>query len=265
MRKYLNKPEIIEKGFLSIDKRIKQIEEAVTYDKINELSQSIADFLFHMQDDESSINSVINSEKNKKNITICLLNASCEIETAYHLLTIGNVPAVFRQCRLVHEFVATVIFVSIPKKVLLANFSSKKYDLMKKLSENSNVDFWDLYKSSFKKVGSTYQRVDPIIKGGSLLKPYVGFLRKCLPISQQETNWLSTQIKHVLHPTSHGSIEMLPFHFATLKEDGKGGINYSPNKIEMYQNGIDYLIWSVKFWNKVLELTRLYIIENNES
>ena len=264
MRDYLNKPENIEKGFLSIEKRIKKIEEAVGYERITELSQLTADFLFHMQVEEPSINSIISTKEKQSHIAICILNASCEIETAYHLLTVGNVPAVFRQCRLSHEFTAAVIFHSVPKRVLLKKLSLKN-NLVKKLSENPDVDFWDMYKSSFKKMGSKFQRVDPIIKGNLLLPPYLEFLRKCLPLSPQEVTWLSTQVKHVLHPTSHGSIEMLPFHFGTAKEDGMGGINYSPNKVEMYQDAMEYLLWTVKFLNKLLDLTRSFILENDET
>ncbi|MCP9293005.1 hypothetical protein [Gracilimonas sediminicola] len=262
MREYLNKAENIEKGFLSIDKRIKQIEEAIGYDKIKELSQDIADYLFHMQVDEPSLNSIISSREKQSQIAICILNASCEIESAYHLLTTGNVPAIYRQCRLIHEFSAVAIFLSIPKKDLL-EYLSEKNNLIKKINDNPNSDFWDLYKSSYKKMGSKFQRVDPIIKGNILLPPYLEFLRKCLPLSPKDTTWLSTQVKHVLHPISHGSIEMLPFHFGTVKEDGKGGINYSSNKIEMYQGGIEYIIWTTKFLSKVFELTRSFIIKNN--
>jgi len=264
MKIYLNKPENIEKGFLSIDKRIKQIEEVLGYEKIAELSQDIADYLFNMQVEDPSLNSIISTQEKQSHIAICILNASCEIETAYHLLTVGNVPAVYRQCRLFHEFTAVVIFLSVPKSILLKKLSSKN-NLIKKLSENPNNDFWDLYKSSFKKMGSEFQRVDPVIKGNLLLPPYLEFLRKCLPLSPQETTWLSTQIKHVLHPISHGSIEMLPFHFGTARKDGKGGINYSPNKIEMYQEAMEYLLWSTKFLNNVLELTRSFILENDET
>lgn len=264
MSEYLNAPENIEKGFLSIDKRIKQIEKAVSYKKITELSQLVANFLFHMQVEEPSINSIIKSQKNQSHNAICILNASCEIETAYHLLTVGNVPAVFRQCRLCHEFVAVVIFQSVSRDVLLENLSTK-HNLVKKLSENPDTDFWDLYKSSIKMMGKNVQRFDPVIKGNLLLPPYLEFLRKCLPLEQAVVTWLSTQIKHVLHPISHGSIEILPFHFGTANKDGKGGINYSPNKVELYQDAMDYLLLTVTYLNKVLELTRAFILEYTET
>lgn len=265
MSKYLNTPENIEAGFLAVDKRIRLIEQAIGYDNISELSKGIAELLFHMQIEEPSINSILRPNEKQSHIAICILNASCEIQTAYHILTIGNVPGVFRQCRLIHEYIAVVIFLSVPRKVILNELSPKKHKLINKLTQNTNSDFWDLYKSSFKSMGKNVQRIDPVIKGSLLLPPYLDFLRKCIQLDQAELNCLSNQVKHVLHPTSHGSIEMLPFHFGTAAEDGKGGINYSPNKVSMYKEGLSYLIWTVNFLVQVLDLTRSFILKSNET
>lgn len=265
MSKYLNTPENIEAGLLTVDTRIKLIEQAIGYDEISKLSKGIAEFLFHMQIEEPSLNSIVSPNEKQSHIAICLLNASCEIQTAYHVLTVGNVPGVFRQCRLIHEYIAAVIFLSVPREVILHQLSPKKHKLVNKLTENPNSDFWDLYKSNIKTMGKSVQRTDPVIKGNLLLPPYLDFLRNCIELDQKELNWLSNQVKHVLHPTSHGSIEMLPFHFGTVAEEGKGGINYSPNKVSMYQEGMSYLIWTVHFLTRVLDLTRSFIIANNET
>lgn len=264
MSKYLNTPENIEAGFLAVNKRIRLIEQAIGYENISELSKGVAELLFHMQIEVPSINSILRPNEKQSHIAICILNASCEIETAYHVLTIGNVPGVFRQCRLIHEYIAVVIFLSVPRKELLNELSPRKHELINKLTKNPNSDFWDLYKSSFKPMGKEVQRIDPVIKGSLLIPPYLDFLRKCIQLDQKELNWLSNQVKHVLHPSSHGSVEMLPFYFGTVAKDGKGGINYSPNKVSMYQEGMTYLIWTVNFLVNVLDHTRAFILKRSE-
>lgn len=261
MKNYLNKPESIELGLLSAGERIKRIEEAVGYDKISELSVFLAEFLFHMQLEEPSLTSIVQSKVGQSHIATSILSASCEIQTAYHVLTTGNIPAVYRQCRLIHEFTAVAIFISIPQTLLLSSLSSKSR-LAQKLKENPEIDFWNLYSPTFKKTGRTHQRTAPIIKGNFLLDPYLDFLRKCLPLNPKDVNWLAEQIIHVMHPTSHGSVEMLPYHFASLKEDGKGGINYSPGKIQLYRDAMDYLLWTVHFLCQVLDMTRGFVVEN---
>lgn len=265
MKNYLNKPESIEEGFLSIEKRIRAIEQAVGYEKISELSHSIADFLYHMQDDESSINCIVTEKRQQANIAICILNASVEMQSTYHLLTTGNLPGVYKQCRLLHEFVAVIIFISVPRKLLLNSLSSKKHGLISILGQNTDVDFWDLYTPKFQTVGKNVQRKDPIVKGNLLLSPYMDFIKNVLKIEKSEITWLETQIKHVQHPLSHGSIEFLPFHFGTAAKDGKGGINYSSNKDDWYRDAMAYLIWTVVFLTKVLNLTTDYLQINTET
>lgn len=259
MGKYLNSPENIESGFLSVDKRIKLIEQAIGYEEIAKLSVSIADLLFHMQPEEPSLNSIINTREKQSHIAICLLNASIELETAYHILTVGNVPGVFRQCRLVHEYIAATIFLSVPKELLVEHISSKKHLLIKEFIQNPELDFWELYKSQFKRFGANIQRIDPIVKGNALLPPYFDFLRKCIKINEKDFNWLKKQVDQVMHPTSHGSIEQLAYHFGTFAEDGKGGINYSKNKISMYKDSMSFLLWTVDFLTQVLNSTRSFI------
>jgi len=264
MKDYLNTAENIKAGFLSVDKRIRQIEEAIGEDRIESFSQRVADFLFHMQTESPSLNSIIETREKQSTIAISILNASCEIETAFHILTIGNIPAIYRQCRLCHEYTSSIIFMSLPRKFIVTDLS-EKHNLVKKFKENPSLNFWDLYKSSFKKMGDNVQRIDPIIKGNSLLPPYLEFLREHLPHEESEMTWLSTQVKHVLHPTSHGSIEMLPYHFGTLDKDGKGGLNYSSNKIEMYKEGMDYILWNIEFLVRTLDMTRQFIIDYHET
>lgn len=259
MGKYLNSPENIESGFLSVDKRIKLIEEAIGYAEISKLSACIADLLFHIQPEEPSLNSFFYSTEKQSQIAICILNASIEIQTAYHILTVGNVPGVFRQCRLVHEYIAAAIFSSVPKEILVENISSKKHLLIKEFNQNPELEFWDLYKSNFNSFGTNIQRIDPIVKGNALLPPYFDFLRKCTNINEKDINWLIKQVNQVMHPASHGSIELLAYHFGTFAEDGKGGLNYSKHKISMYKDGMSYLLWTLEFLIRVLDSTRSFI------
>ncbi|MCH8491128.1 MAG: hypothetical protein LAT81_14535 [Oceanicaulis sp.] len=258
----LNTKNNIEVSFLAIEHRIRLIEEAVGYENITELSELIAIFLHNMEPKGHGLNSAVSNEKHQSHVAISLLNATCEIQTAYHVLTIGNIPGVFRQCRIIHEFVAVALFTCIPKQVLLEYLPVKKHSLAKELDNHPDSDFWELYKPTSKFMGKNVQRENPKIKGNMLLKPYVTFLTKGLNLDQPYMTWLSTQIEHVLNPASHGSLDILPYHFASADLEGKGGINYSPTKVPLYKDAMSYLLYTVEFANYVLNQARLLLTKD---
>ena len=265
MRDYLNTPKQIEHGFLNVDKRINQIQESIGKEKISTLSKQLADLLYHIQPDGDSLNKEVNSNKTQSHISIAITNASIELQSAYHFLTIGNIPSVFRQSRLANEFIAVAIFLAVPNKRLINILSSKKHTMIAKLEEYEESSFWDLYEFKIKKMGKVIQRDNPVIKGNMVLKPFMDFLKIGLKIEQSEVQTLRKQIYDVQHPSSHGTLDIFTYHFMDVEKGNPVGINYSENKIPEYRNAMNYLIWHSHFLNKVLNKTCQFLKSENEN
>jgi hypothetical protein len=205
-----NTPERVAENFQITSFTMMKVDEVLGIRRLTRFSKNISRILFHIEPKLDGLASYIDDRSIGAEITKHLISCTTELETAWNNLRLANIPAAQRQGRVASEFVSNVILLCIPKSVLIS--LPRKIPISKALTDHPELEVKDLFvPRPFDP--TDLRKVKPILKATQLFSSFLHVGESVVKIPEETIEGIKNYRTYVQHPASHGSSEVIQFHF----------------------------------------------------
>ena len=218
MKEALNPPSRIRNNLETAPIRMGKVDAYIAEETLTLFAVSTSRILEHTEVKAGTINNHIPMPIASE-VTLLLVSAASELETAWNVLRLANVSASRRQGRVAEELVALAVLVAVPIHVLQSLPSG--YGLKGVIKKNPGRTVSELYRPIIKKQGRKTIVTDPPLKARDI---YPAFLRICtqnLGLSDKVVQNLREYRDRVQHPASHASVDTWVLHFEGFETIGR--------------------------------------------
>lgn len=210
MTEALNPPSRVRNNLETASIRMQKVDMYIAEETLTLFTVSTSRILEHTEVKAGTINNHL-PKPIALEMTLLLISAASELETAWNVLRLANVPASRRQGRVAEELVALAVLVAVPIHVLQSLPS--RFGLKRVIDENPGRAVSELYRPKIKKQGRKTIVTDPPLKAKDI---YPAFLRICtqyLGFSDKVVQNFREYREKVQHPASHASVDTWVLHF----------------------------------------------------
>jgi hypothetical protein len=186
-------------------------DEVLGTRRLAKFSKAVSRILYHIEPSQNGLNSRIQDTGHEAKITILLISAATELETAWNVLRLPNIPAVRRQGRVACEFISVVVLSCIPRDVLAA-LPKKQAPISKALNEFPNLYFFDLYDHLLEDPNASLG-FRHILATSKFYESFLYVAEHILDIPAQTIQSIRDYRQYVQHPASHGTFSVTGHHF----------------------------------------------------
>lgn len=229
----LNTPARIIRGLDSVHRRIDEIDRVLGVELKVEFAEAVAALLLHIEPDAGGLVSTVASRQEQIHLVAGLIQASAEFDTGWNTVRLGNIPAAQRQGRVGTEFVAAGVLQSLPRSAIRQRLpkTDPLATLVRKYPTEAVADLMSPSLSAKGKV------VPARLLSMRAFNSFVTFVAGLPGISTDDVEWLQHYRKVVQNAASHGSSELIAYHFegARVGKPLRGGAFFDPDRAESYR------------------------------
>jgi len=258
MNNLLNPPQRVINNIQTATSRMRKMDKVLGVNRVQKFAQEVSRILYHTEPTGDGLCSVIESHDTKTEIVIQLINTATELETAWNVTRLGNIPASQRQGRVAHELIAVTVLMALPSSSIKG--LPPEVPLARCLQKYPNKTVVDCYKNIVKEKG-VVRKVDPLLKTTDFFTSFLMTLELLLNVSDEIVEAIRTYRKKVQHPASHGSRELFAYHFEAFDGRAAGAV-FSQDRISSYVHAADDVINISCQLADILDLVVNYLREN---
>jgi hypothetical protein len=257
----LNTPERVIDNIRRTSARMSRVDNALGDQRLQHFAQGISRILMHIEPSADGLCSVLEDSDTQVEIVIQLINAATELETAWNVIRLGNVPASQRQGRVASELVAVAVLMALPTSDL--RNLPRKVPIARCLQANPGKTVIDCYKPTIKD-GDESQAVKPLLMTTDLFTSFLMVSETLLKIPKQTVESIRNYRKQVQHPASHGTAELFSYHFEAFRS-GPAGAVFDEERVESYAFAADELSELAHLFADILERVTYHTAESKGS
>jgi hypothetical protein len=216
---------------------------------LNAFASHLSDLLAHQ--DPGGLASVVSSDLGAE-ITLNLVNAATELETAWNVLRLGNMPGARRQGRVASEFIGLAVLNALPRHSLVS--LGNRVPVAKLLQQHPTKSVAELCSPELIHAGSSVEVLEPKIRAADAFTSFLSACEHILSVPESQVQQLRSYRKTVQHPASHATREVFVFHFEGFT-GGPVGAVFDPGRAKTYRTEADALISLTAFLVRILSAT----------
>jgi hypothetical protein len=248
----LNTPQHILGSIRGVAGRMERVDTVLGSSREQAFADAISGLLAHGNPDLAGLSEVLLAKAPDLNAHVFTLlsSASCELETGWNALRLGNIPAAYRQGRVASEFVGMAVLASVPRAWLeqLPPGETPLPSLLKNHPTKSVIELW----TPEKRIENGQEVFAPaLFQAMSVLRPFLKILAHNLGVPAAAVDNIRGYLKEVQHPSSHGSAETRA-HQLLGASGGVVGINYVTERDPLYRQAADDLIHMTQNFAEIL-------------
>lgn len=261
MSNILNPPERVIDNIQTASARMSRVDEVLGEQRLQRFAQGISRILTHIEPSADGLCKAVEDKDTQVEIVIQLINAATELETAWNVIRLGNIPASQRQGRVASELVAVAVLMSLPASTLRS--LPRKVPLACCLQDHPDKTVIDCYKPVAKDRNGL-QVVEPLLMTTQFFTSFLMVAETLLKIPKQTLEAIRDYRKQVQHPASHGTAELFSYHFEAFR-GGAAGAVFDKKRVESYVLAADELSNITRLLADILDWLTHYIANSKES
>ncbi len=210
-----------------------RVDTAIGSKAVAEFGYALARLLAHADPHVSRLIQATSSYQQPK-VVMAVFNAATEMETAWNVLRLANIPASQRQCRVSAEFVAAACLYAIPLRVLRDQPASVPVASL--LKKHPNEPLEELMQAHLHGEGPEASVEPARLKAHAALESLLQLLATPIGFPEERIQQFRKYRNQVLHSAAHGSAELTAFHFENfeLTAPPRTGAYFSPDRVPSY-------------------------------
>ncbi len=218
----LNPPERVISNIQTVTNRMSSVDEILGKQRLEYFAHGISRILSHIEPSIENLSKVVENKEIQTEIVILLINAATELETAWNVIRLCNIPASQRQGRIASELIAMIVVMSLPVPTLKS--LPRKIPISRCLQDHPDKTVIDCYKSVSQSKSDKLLVTEPLLKATEFFSSFLMVAETELNIPIHIVEMLRNYRKQVQHPASHGSEELTSYHFEGFQGGAAGTI-----------------------------------------
>ena len=261
MSETLNPPERVIDNILTASARMSRVDEVLGKQRLQRFAQRISRILTHIEPSADGLCKVVKDKDTQVEIVIQLINAATELETAWNVIRLGNIPASQRQGRVASELVAVAVLMALPTSTLRS--LPRKVPLARCLQDHPDKTVVDCYKPVIEN-RNEFQVAEPLLMATQFFASFLMVAETLLGIPKQTVEAIRDYRKQVQHPASHGTADLFSYHFEAFG-GGAAGAVFDKKRVESYILAADELSNITHLLADILDWLTRYMVNSKES
>jgi hypothetical protein len=184
--------------------------------------------LYHIEPKLTGLASILTDTDFGADLTTLLISAATELETAWNVLRLANIPAAQRQGRIATEFIALAVLIFVPREEL-ASLPKKKAPISKALQKYPGKSIIQLAEP-IQVDPNDPRKGEPLVRATEVFTSFLFVAEKILGVPSEIVTGIGDYRKYVQHPASHGSREVIWDHFEGFNTRTKSAGAYLTRK-----------------------------------
>jgi len=206
-----NTPEKVLSNIRTTHIRMSRADQVLGIRRLTKFCNAVSRILYHIEPSLDGLNSTHGVIGHGADITTLLISAAMELESAWNVLRLANIPSARRQGRVASEFIAIVVLLCIPRNKLV-ELPKRKAPISYALRQNPSKSVFDLYEPI--PVDPTDERkLKPILLATKFFTSFLYVAEYLLKIPSQTIQSFRNYREYVQHPASHGSSDVVWHYF----------------------------------------------------
>lgn len=252
MSNLLNTPERILRGILAGGDRMGQVDTVLGDERLLRFCEAVSRLTVHQEPRGAGLTSIAAADGTGAMVCLYVLNAVAELDTAWHLVRLGNVPASQRQGRVAAEALAAAGLLACPRQFLLGMPSDIGAVGLLKNRSDSTIE--SLLKTALDGERDDATYVPPALSATQTYASFIRLLGHLDAAPAQDLAMLQQYRTEVQHPASHGTFDLTLYHFEGIREQEapRSGAFFDVNRAGTYIKAAEDLIGLTDTFTSIL-------------
>lgn len=206
----LNPPDKILKNLNDAPERMRVVDRWLGPEVASRFAAALSSLLRHIEPETGGLVDLFADKSVQAEFVIQIVNCATELEAAWNSIRLSNIAAARRNLRVALELIAVAVLMclpldqirKLPSKLTLVKYLQHHPDATVSSAYSVVVEFED---------GIPIAKVP--IQATEFFTAFVAAGQEILAIPSELMDGLKSYRKNVLHPASHGSADLLAYHF----------------------------------------------------
>jgi len=259
-----NTPDEVRANIASAISRMEKADHVLGVRRLGKFSKAVSRILYHIEPSLEGLNSYRETDDYGAQRTTLIISAATELETAWNLIRLANMPSAQRNGRVASELIAIVVLSCVPRNEL-EKLPKKQAPISNALRQHPNKSVFDIFEPI--PIDPADQRKSkPILLSTDFFKSFLHTAEVILEVPSGTLHSFKDYRIYVQHPASHGSSEVVQHYFEGLNARTKKAGAYLPKRrYRSLRFEADQLIALVEFLADILDWTAYQYLRKIEA
>ncbi|MFC1547334.1 hypothetical protein ACFL5M_02285 [Candidatus Neomarinimicrobiota bacterium] len=238
----LNPPARVIANIDSAPQRMLRMDEILGANRLLRFAEAVSNLLVHIEPSAGGLARLASINGTGAIVCVFVMNAATEFESAWNMLRLANVPGTLRQSRVGSELVAAATLLALPG-VYLGHLSADN-PVAKARTKFPEATLADLMKPTLNDTARGAEYLPARLLATQVFRGFTMLLDDIDTVDQSEIEMLQRYRADVQHPASHGSRDLMAYHFEGFGKGvaQKAGAYIDASRHDTYQDTADSLI-----------------------
>lgn len=231
--------------------RMMRMDSILGMERLLAFAETISDLLVHTESAGAGLARLGAADGTDAIVCAYVIIAATEFEAAWNMLRLANVPGAFRQSRVGAEAVAGATMLALPMSYL--DHLPEGNPVTRALQEHPDTTLERLMAPSLVEADGITEYVPAPLRATQVYRAFTMLLKVVAGIDTAQRESLQQFREDVQHPASHGSRDLMAYHFQGFGQDQtlRAGAYIDETRYGTYRLAADSIIELIRNLNAI--------------